>query len=65
MFNSAKSEAKDMIERLPDDVSMEDIHYHLYVLEKVRKSEETVRNGGTIPHLEAVRRFEEWRKNWK
>lgn len=65
MFNSAKSEAKDMIERLPEDVSLEDIQYDLYVLEKVRKSEETVSNGGTIPHDEAVRRSRMWSKDWK
>ncbi|HEY2233441.1 MAG TPA: hypothetical protein VGK01_08175 [Candidatus Angelobacter sp.] len=33
---TAKQEAKSLLEKLPDNCSMEDIQYHLYALEKVR-----------------------------
>ena len=35
-MNTAKAEVKTLLEQLPDDTSLEDIQYHLYVLEKVK-----------------------------
>ena len=31
----AKEQVKEMLDVLPDDVTIEDIHYHLFVREKV------------------------------
>jgi hypothetical protein len=33
---SIKEEVAQLLDRLPNDCSLEDIQYHLYVLEKVR-----------------------------
>ena len=33
---TAKQEVESLLAKLPDDCSLEDIQYHLYVIEKVR-----------------------------
>lgn len=35
---SIKQKIESILHQLPDDCSVEDIQYHLYVLEKVRQS---------------------------
>ncbi|GFE69427.1 hypothetical protein [Chroococcus sp. FPU101] len=37
-MNSIKQKIESILHQLPDDCSVEDIQYHLYVLEKVRQS---------------------------
>jgi hypothetical protein len=36
-MNTVKEEVKTLLEKLPDDCTIEDIQYHLYVLEKIQK----------------------------
>jgi len=35
-MNNVKQKIQSILNQLPDDCSIEDIQYHLYVLEKVR-----------------------------
>jgi len=37
-MNSIRQKVESLLNQLPDDCSIEDIQYHLYVLEKVRQS---------------------------
>jgi hypothetical protein len=37
-MNTVKQNIETILNQLPDDCSIEDIQYHLYVLEKVRQS---------------------------
>lgn len=57
---SAKNEAQKMITDLPDDASLEDIQYHLYVLEKVQHGLDQIDAGQGIPHDQARARFGKW-----
>ena len=36
-MNTAKHEVESLLKKLPDDYTLEDIQYHLYVIEKIRK----------------------------
>ena len=45
------------MEKLPDDCSIEDIQYHLYVVEKVRRGIERAEKEGTISQNEVERKF--------
>ena len=47
-MQSIKQEALDAISNLPDDASIDDIMYRLYVIDKVARSHEAVKNGKTI-----------------
>jgi hypothetical protein len=58
---SAKDEVRALLDRLPDDVTLEDIQYHLDVVVKVLEAEASDRRDD-IPHEEMVKYFEEkWR----
>jgi hypothetical protein len=62
-MNTAKSEVASMLENLPDDSSLEDIQYHLYVLEKVKRGVERAESEGTLSHSEAKQRLGKWLDN--
>jgi hypothetical protein len=59
-MSTAKAEAKSMIEGLPEDASLEDIQYHLYVLEKVKRGLERAESEGAISHADAKARLGKW-----
>ena len=60
-MSTAKEEVEALLERLPDDATFEDIQYHIYVLEKIRRGIEDIDAGRVVPHDEVVREFERWR----
>lgn len=45
---SVKQEVRTLLDKLPDNCSIEDIQYHLYVLEKVRRGLDDAELGKTI-----------------
>jgi hypothetical protein len=57
---TAKQEVQFLLERLPENCSIEDIQYHLYVLEKVRSGLEDVRQNGGITQEEVESRLNQW-----
>ena len=59
-MKTAKDEVRELLDNLPDDASLEDIQYHLYVLQKIRMGEEAAHAGMVIPHEEVMRELAEW-----
>lgn len=59
-MTSVKQAVAALLERLPEDYSMEDIQYHLYVLAKVRSGLERADAEGTIEQDEAEARLTKW-----
>ncbi|HKT52056.1 MAG TPA: hypothetical protein VJV96_17270 [Candidatus Angelobacter sp.] len=57
---TAKEEARTLLEKLPDNCSIEDIQYHLYVLDKVRRGLEDAEAGRTFSQEEAEARLGKW-----
>ena len=57
---SVKEEVASLLERLPDDCSLEDIQYHLYVLEKIRRGLASAESEGVIEQEEAEARLSKW-----
>ena len=47
-MQTAKQEALNIIDQLPDDADMNEIMYRLYVLDKIRKAQEAIEQGKTI-----------------
>jgi hypothetical protein len=41
--NSTKAEIQSLLQKLPDDCTLEDVQYYLYVIEKIRKGIERAR----------------------
>lgn len=59
-MSTAKDEVRTLLDSLPDDCSFEDIQYHLYVVEKVRRGERRAETEGTMTQEEAREYFREW-----
>lgn len=56
-----KQAVKALLDRLPDDCSVEDVLYHLYVLQGLERGQADVANGRTLPHEEVDRAL---RQKW-
>lgn len=61
-MNTAKDEVRKLLERLPDEVSFEDIQYQVYVLDEISRGEEEVARGEGVDYEEARRRLAKWLK---
>ena len=59
-MSNPKAEARSLIEGLPEDASIEDIQYHLYVLEKVKRGIHRAETEGAISHEDAKARLSRW-----
>lgn len=59
-MNTAKDEVRDLLSKLPDNCSLEDIQYHLYVIEKVQHGIQVADEQGTYSQEEAVARLNKW-----
>ncbi|QUH28757.1 hypothetical protein [Vallitalea guaymasensis] len=59
-MNTIKKEVINIITKLPDDVSIDDIMYKLYVLDKVKKGQEDIKNGNFITNDELREEIETW-----
>ncbi|MBI3925941.1 MAG: hypothetical protein HY319_10410 [Armatimonadetes bacterium] len=57
---TAKERAMELVSQLPDDYTMEDIVYHLYVVDKVQQALDDVENGRVVSHDDARRQLARW-----
>lgn len=63
MSATAKQEVEQLLEQLPDDSTLEDIQYHLYVLEKIKRGRADIAAGRKYSHDEARQRLGKWLQN--
>jgi predicted transcriptional regulator len=59
-MESAKEEAIELIRRLPDDTTLEEIQYHLYVQQKVQRGMREVEEGKVYSQEEVEKRMKRW-----
>ena len=57
-----KEQVIDLIKSLPDDCTLEDIQYHLYVREKVERGMRAIDEGHVVSQEEAEKKVKEWVK---
>ncbi|MFO1510412.1 MAG: hypothetical protein U1F31_11650 [Steroidobacteraceae bacterium] len=57
---NAKQEVSRLLEGLPDESTLEDIQYHLYVLEKIRRGRADVAAGRVSTTEQARERLGKW-----
>jgi hypothetical protein len=58
-MSTVKEEVKALLDKLPDDCSLEDVQYHLYVVEKIRKGIDRAEKEGSLSQGEVERKFGE------
>lgn len=59
-MNTAKEEVRKILDQIPDDVSYEDIQYHIYVREKIERGLKDVEEGRVLSQEEAEQRMSRW-----
>ena len=58
---TTKDTVRALLERLPDDCTLEEVQYHLYVLQAVERGEADETAGRVIPHDQVA---EQLRRKW-
>jgi hypothetical protein len=53
-------EIRNLLDSLPENASLEDIQYHIYVCQKVQKGLEAAEGGKIVSQEEAERRMGRW-----
>ncbi|MGK2857513.1 MAG: hypothetical protein ACSLFQ_09930 [Thermoanaerobaculia bacterium] len=59
-MDAAKEQVKQILEVLPEDASLEDIQYHIYVRQRIEQGLADGSAGRVVPHAEVVRRLQKW-----
>ena len=59
-MNTTKQDVQKLLQSLPEDCSVEDVQYHLYVLEKVRRGLEDAGTNGVLSQEDVEGRLSKW-----
>lgn len=59
MINT-KQQIREVLDRLPDDCSIEDIQYHLYVADTIRRRLELALSTSPVSQRQVESRLEKW-----
>lgn len=64
MSTTAIAEVKILLDRLPEDSHLEDIQYHLYVMEKIQRGLQRANDEGTLSQVDVEHKFSVWLANF-
>ena len=59
-ISADKTEAVEMIKKLPDDATLEDIQHHLFVLEKIKLGQQRLVSEGSISQAVMEQDLAKW-----
>ena len=59
-MQTAKQEVVKLLSHLPEDCSLEDIQYHLFVLQKIEHSLKDIEEGRVYTQEEVEKRMAKW-----
>jgi predicted transcriptional regulator len=59
-MGSAKQAVRDVLRQLPEDCTLEDVQYQLYLRQKLEKSRAAAAEGRVVPHEEVKQRLSKW-----
>jgi len=59
-MSTAKEDVRGLLDKLPDDCSLEDVQYHLYVVEKIHRGIERAETEGVVSQDDAERMLNKW-----
>ncbi len=59
-MDSPKEKVQSMLRKLPDDCTIEDIQYHLYVLGKIRQGLQIADTQGVLQQAEVQGLLNKW-----
>jgi predicted transcriptional regulator len=59
-MDTAKDQVQQILQVLPEDASLEDIQYHIYVRQKIQQGVEDSEAGRVVSHAEVQQRLAKW-----
>ena len=59
-METAKNQVEQILRNLPDDASLEDIQYHIYVRQKIQQGLHDEEAGRVLSHAEVQQRLAKW-----
>ena len=59
-MSAIKEEVGLLLERLPQDATIEDVQYHLYVMDKVQKGFESIERDGGLTQEQVETKLSKW-----
>ena len=59
-MSTAKEDVKTLLDKLPDDCSLEDVQYHLYVVEKIHRGIDRAEREGGVSQEDVERKLSKW-----
>ncbi len=59
-MTTPKQDVEQLLKRLPDDVSIEELQYHLYVIDRIRRGIQEADAGDFATQEEVEREFSKW-----
>lgn len=59
-MSTAKDEIKSLLDKLPNDCTLEDIQYHLYVVKKIQRGLGRADTEGTMSQENVEKAFGKW-----
>lgn len=59
-MGTAKDEVRALLDKLPDDCSLEDVQYHLYVVEKIQRGIDRANKEGALNQEDVERMLGKW-----
>ncbi|MGH9419093.1 MAG: hypothetical protein ACRD3J_03900 [Thermoanaerobaculia bacterium] len=57
---TAKEEVRDLLEKLPDEASLSEIEYEIYVLNEIQQGMADVERGALVDHEDVKARMTKW-----
>jgi predicted transcriptional regulator len=59
-METAKEQVQEILGMLPEDASLEDIQYHIYVRQKIEQGVADAEAGRVLTHAEVQQRLAKW-----
>ena len=59
-MSAVKEIVEEILEQLPDDTTLEEVQYRLFVRQKIEQGLADVDAGKVVSHEEAKRRMQKW-----
>jgi predicted transcriptional regulator len=59
-MKTAKKEVRKILDQIPDDASLEDIQYHIYVCQKIERGLQDMDDGRVLSREQVEKRMSRW-----
>ncbi len=59
-MSTTKEEIRAILDKLPDDCTLEDMQYHLYVVSKIRRGISRAESEGVLSQEQVEKKFARW-----